>query len=43
MNHTLPSLEAIELANILLLICHVTSCDYVNRGSCDIMGEFPLL
>ena len=25
---------------ILFLICHVSWCDHVVRGSCDIMGEF---
>ena len=25
--------------DIKLSICHVTSCDHVVRGSCDIMGE----
>ena len=28
---------------ILLLICHVTSCDHVVRGSSDIMGELTSL
>ena len=27
--------------DIKLSFCHVTSHDYVVRGSCDIMGELP--
>ena len=30
-----------EIGDIKHLICHVTSCDNVIRGSCDIMGGFP--
>ena len=26
--------------NILFLVCHVTSCDQVVRGTCDVMGAY---
>ena len=29
------------IGDIKLLICHVTSRNYVVRGSCGIMGQFP--